>query len=97
MKNEIKLYRFKWKSHQPNPLEGLLIATPQQVEQQIGKFVYFGEILDSTQRFYGWLEAEDFEVLPVPLQAVIELRESLGNRISGVYPFDYIVEEEEEE
>ena len=96
MRNEIKLYRFKWESHQHNPLEGLLIATPQQIEQQVGKFVYFGEILGSTQRFYGWLEAEDFEVLPVPLNTVIELRESLGNRISGVYPFDYIVEEEEE-
>ena len=96
MRNEIKLYRFKWESHQPNSLEGLLIATPQQIEQQVGKFVYFGEILGSTQRFYGWLEADDFEVLPVPLNCVIELRETLGERVSGVYPFDYIVEEEEE-
>ena len=97
MKNEIKLYRFKWKSYQLNPLEGLLIATPPQVEQQIGKFVYFGDVFGTTQRYYGWLEAEDFEVLPVPLNCVIELRESLGERVGGVYPFDYIVEEEEEE
>ena len=96
MKNEIKLYRFKWRSHQPNPLEGLFISTPQQVEQQIGKFVYFGDAFGTTQRFYGWLEADDFEVLPVPLNCVIELKESLGERVSGVYPFDYIVEEEEE-
>lgn len=96
MKNEIKLYRFKWKSHRPNPLEGLLIATPEQIEQQVGKYVYFGDVFGTTQRFYGWLEADDFEVLPVPLNCIIELRESLGERVSGVYPFDYIVEEEEE-
>lgn len=96
MKNEIKLYRFKWKSHQPNPLEGLFISTPERVEKQIGSFVYFGDVFGTTQRFYGWLEVDDFEVLPVPLNTVIELRGSLGERVSGVYPFDYIVEEEEE-
>lgn len=96
MKNEIKLYRFKWKSHQPNPLEGLFISTPERVEQQVGKFVYFGDVFCTTQRFYGWLEADDFEVLPVPLNCVIELKETLGERVSGIYPFDYIVEEEEE-
>lgn len=79
MDKEIKLYRFTGDAGR----ESLLLATPHQVKQAIGQYVMIGEK-------GGWLEASDFEQVPLPLNAVIALRQAFGSTITGFNPIEFL-------
>lgn len=95
MKKEYKLYRFYWDCGALGDVEGVFVATPEQIEQALGKYLYLGEVEGEDCQIGGYLEASDLEQLNVSLGCVIELRNVLGSTISGINPLHYVIEEED--
>lgn len=90
MKN---LYRFFWDCGRQGDVDGLFIATPEQVAAATGKSVYFGEILGKHSEIFGELDADDVEIISSDSEKVAWLEELLGNSVSGYNPLDYLSEE----
>lgn len=85
-----RLYRFSWDCGRSGDVEGVFIATDEEVSSSIGKEVYFGEILGKHSEVYGILEEGDLDTLSVSDNTVKELRETIGRTISGYNPLEYI-------
>ncbi|MCC0764744.1 hypothetical protein IR151_17255 [Clostridioides sp. ES-S-0006-03] len=85
-----KLYRFNWDCGIGGDVEGMFIATEDEVGSAMDKDVYFGEILGKHSEVYGVLEEHDLEVLDVSDTTVQELKKVLGRSISGYNPLEYI-------
>ena len=50
------LWKFHWDCGRAGDVEGLFIATEEEVENLIGSEVYFGEILGKHSEVYGTVE-----------------------------------------
>lgn len=87
------LYRFFWDCGRQGDVDGLFIATDEQVAAGLGKHVYFGEILGKHSEIYGELEEGDVEIVSSDSEKVAWLEELLGSSVSGHNPLDYIREE----
>lgn len=85
-----KLYRFSWDCGRSGNVEGIFIATEDEVDSAIYKDVYFGEILGKYSEIYGVLEEHDLEVLDVSDITIQELKKVSGRNISGYNPLEYI-------
>lgn len=82
-----KLWKFKWYSNYAF-IGGLFKATDEQVENIIGKEVYFGEIEGKHSNVYGTIEKQEIELVsdnPIVVESVPEF---------GYNPFAYIESEE---
>lgn len=91
MKN---LYSFYWDCGRMGDLSGLFVATQEEVDNLIGKEVYFGEVLGKHSEIYGTIN-EDHVVLVSDEQDKVEwlVRVSGGNEsITGFNPLDYVEE-----
>jgi hypothetical protein len=78
-------------------LDGLFIATQKEVDEVIGKEVYFGEVLGKHSEIYGTLEAKDLEVIDIDETAINKLVAALGAKtLSGYNPIDYYENVDEE-
>lgn len=84
------LYEFYWNHGRSGSLDGLFVATEEEVEKAIGQRVYFGEVLGKHSEVYGVLEREDIEKLSISSEAVGEVSKRLGVNWSGFNPLDYI-------
>jgi len=92
------LYQFFWDCGRSGDLDGLFIATKEQVESVMGSDVYFGEVLGKHSEIYGTLDAGDITLISDDQDKVLWLRGLMkGNNISGFNPLDYIEESAEEE
>lgn len=85
------LYKFFWDCGRNGNLEGVFVATAEEVEDLIGKDVYFGEVLGKHSEIYGTIERGDLDLLTED-QDFIEKAQSYGIDYSGYNPFDYISE-----
>lgn len=85
-----KLYKFYWDCERQGEVEGIFIADETELENAIGKSVYFGEILGKHSEVYGVLEKEDIEEMKVSKNTLEELEKILGNSISGYNPLNYV-------
>lgn len=85
-----KLYKFYWDCEREGEVEGIFIADETELENAIGKNVYFGEILGKHSEVYGVLEKEDIEEMKVSKNTLEELEKILGNSISGYNPLSYV-------
>ena len=85
-----KLYKFYWDCERQGEVEGIFIADETELENAIGKSVYFGEILGKHSEVYGVLEKEDIEEMKVSKNTLEELEKILGNSISGYNPLSYV-------
>ena len=90
MKHELKLYQFAWDCGRDGLIEGLFISTPAEIKQLIGAYVDFGCLLGKHTHICGLIEAEDLKEVSVSLATIIELKEALGNTISGINPFEFL-------
>ena len=79
MDKEIKLYRFHFKGLSDN----LFITTPYNIKQAIGQYFIHQDV-------GGWLEASDFEIVEIPLDAVIALQKAFGSTITGLNPIAFL-------
>jgi hypothetical protein len=70
-------------------LEGLFIASEEDVNTLIGKQLYFGEVLGKHSEVYGSLDKDDVDKVPVDPDVVAVLKGHLGRTLSGFNPLEY--------
>lgn len=85
-----KLYRFNWDCGRQGEVEGMFIAEEKEVQNIIGKEVYFGEILGKHSEVYGTIEKDEIQEIQVSETTIKEMEEVIGRNISGYNPLDYI-------
>ncbi len=91
------LYRFHWDCGRQGDVEGLFIAYPSEIDDAIGKDIYFGEILGKHSEIHGTLDAEDVTRVSDDAERVTWLFELMGDRLSGYCPLDYLPEDDDAE
>lgn len=89
-KNVEYLYQFNWYFRRGGHVEGLIVATEDEIDSLEGQYVYFGEIMGKHSEVYGNLKENDFTKLNVSTDAVAEVSKYLGSCWSGYDPRDYI-------
>lgn len=83
------LYRFFWDCSW-GEVEGVFIASHDELETVIGKEVYFGEILGKHSEVYGTVERDDVELISDDQDFIYKLEEVFkGKTVSGYNPIDY--------
>lgn len=86
-----KVYSFCWDCGRVGTVEGVFVADDKEVERNIGKEVYFGEILGKHSEIYGILGAEDLSIKTGDQDFIDKLVEIFGGEtISGYNPLEYI-------
>ncbi len=84
------LWKFGWDCGRIGEVEGLFVTTQEEIEQNIGKRVYFGEILGKHSDIQGTLDMEDLEKMDLDSETVERVTKLLGETWSGYNPLDYI-------
>jgi hypothetical protein len=92
-----RLWRFYWDCGRQGDVESVFVATDEEVEEAIGKRIYFGEILGKHSEVHGTLERSDLTRLDVSNEAIEEVTKILGETWSGYNPLRYVRDEEDEE
>lgn len=77
-------------------VEGLFVATEEEVKSAIGKEVYFGEILGKHSEVVGELEESEFNKVDIDSESVEKVALKLGRTWSGYNPLEYLAEMDEE-
>mgnify|MGYP001247256071 CR=1 FL=1 len=91
-----KLYRFSW-SFRGGDIESLFVATDKELEEALGKDVYFGEVLGKHSEIFGTLEKEDLTFLSEDQSKISWLVETVGSKsICGLSPLEHLSDVEEE-
>ena len=90
------LWRFNWDCGRQGELEGLFVATEQEVKELTGKEVYFGEVLGKHSEIYGEIEEGDFEKIDLDAETVAKVEKILSDTWSGFNPLEYLQKDEGE-
>jgi hypothetical protein len=91
-----KLYRFHWNVRRMGEVEGVFIADEDTIQANLGKDVYFGEILGKHSEICGYLGAEDLTVLSDDQEFIDRIEQVFGGTsLSGYCPLDYLSENDE--
>ncbi|ATO50997.1 hypothetical protein P4V86_15460 [Brevibacillus laterosporus] len=88
------LWRFYWDWGRSGELEGLFVATENEIQGLAGKSAYFGEVLGKHSEVYGTLEQGDFAKINLDSETVEKVVEVLGVSWSGFDPRHYLGEED---
>ena len=88
------LWKFYWDCGRMGEVEGLFIATENEIQNAIGKNIYFGEILGKHSEVYGTLDENDLEKINLDSVSIERIAELLGDNWSGYNPLEYIDDEE---
>lgn len=88
--SEKYLWKFYWDCRRSGSVEGLFIATEEEVNESIGKEVYFGEILGKHSEVYGTIEEGEITKLDLDAETVEKVVKILGSTWSGYNPLHYI-------
>lgn len=91
------LYSFYVDCGRQGSLDGLFIATQEQVDKAIGCEMYFGEVLGKHSDVQGTLESHEIKLVSSDQDKVEWLLELLGENVSGFNPLDYIQDSDEDE
>lgn len=87
-----RLWKFYWDCGRMGEVEGLFVASEEQVNSALGKHVYFGEILGKHSDVHGTLEEKDLTVIEVPESAIEAIVAVTGENISGYNPLEFLEE-----
>ncbi len=87
-----KLWKFRWDCRGMGEVEGLFVADDQQIEDAVGKRVYFGEILGKHSDVYGTLDYLDLTVLSIDQDFIGKCESIEGLLPQGYNPLDYLEE-----
>jgi hypothetical protein len=91
------LYSFYVDCGRMGSLDGLFIATQDEVDKAIGKYMYFGEVLGKHSEVEGNLEAHEIKLVSDDQEKVDWLLDLLGVSVSGFNPLAYIQDSDEDE
>ena len=81
-----KLFSFYWDCGRSGFLDGLFVATQEEVDKVVGKEVYFGEVLGKHSEVYGTLQADDVKLIDIDEDAIEKIVAVTGESISGYNP-----------
>lgn len=84
------LWRFDWDCGRSGNLDGLIVATEEEIRGLIGKHAYFGEVLGKHSEVHGDIEEGDFTKVDIDSDAVTKVSAVLGRSWSGFDPREYI-------
>lgn len=84
------LWSFYWDCGRSGSVDGLFVATEEQVKKAIGERVSFGEILGKHSDVCGTLDECDVNKVDLKPETVEEVSVILGDTWSGYNPLDYI-------
>lgn len=91
------LVKFNWEVGRMGRIESLFVTTQKQLDEIIGKEIYFGEVLGKHSEVYGTLNKEDLSIITDDQEFINKLIAILGKQtISGHNPFHYLREDENE-
>lgn len=91
------LWKFMWDCGRQGCVEGLFVATEDQIQNLIGKSVYFGEILGKHSEIYGTIEDGECEKVDLDSDIVEKVTVILGETWSGYNPLEYLSDDDEED
>lgn len=91
------LWKFEWDCDRQGIVEGLFVATEDEIKKNLGKYVSFGEILGKHSDVCGTLGEEDLKKIEVDPKVIEQLIPHLGYSWSGYNPLDYMEYEGEDE
>jgi hypothetical protein len=83
------LWKFYWSCGRMGDLDGLFVATENEVKQAIGREAYFGEVLGKHSEIYGTLEEKDITKVELDSETVEKVKNILGDTWSGFNPIKY--------
>lgn len=89
------IYKFDADFGRMGDLSAVFVATAQDIENIIGKEVYFGEVLGKHSEVYMTVENDNFSLVTND-EKFIELFEEYGLE-NGHNPFDYYESEDEDD
>lgn len=91
MKN---LYSFYWDCGRMGDLQGMFVASPEQIAAIIGRQAYFGEVLGKHSEIYGRVNEQDITLVSDDQEKVAWLLEVTGGfeTISGFNPLEFVEE-----
>ena len=92
---KVFLWRFFWDCGRSGEIEGLFVATEEEVDNIVGKFVNFGEVLGKHSDIYGTIECGEILQIDAPVEFINMGREIFGKTWSGYNPFNFLEEEDE--
>jgi len=84
------LWRFHVDCGRQGDLEGLFVATEQEIKDTIGKYAYFGEVLGKHSEIYGDIEEKEITKVDLDSETVAKVSKILGDTWSGFNPMHYI-------
>lgn len=84
------LWKFYWNCGRSGEVEGLFVATEDEINNAIGKQVIFGEILGKHSEIFGDFGKEDIEKLDLDFETVEKVSKILGKTWSGYNPLNYV-------
>lgn len=85
------IYSFYWDCGRLGNVSGMFVADVAEVDQSIGKRVYFGEILGKHSEIYGTLEQSDVELKTTDQDFIFKFEEIFGeNYCEGYNPLEYL-------
>jgi len=87
------LWRFNWDCGRQGELEGLFVATEQEVKSLIGQEVYFGEVLGKHSEIFGTIEENEVKKVDLDSETVEKVTKVLGDIWSGYNPLEYLPDE----
>jgi len=88
------VYRFFWDYGRQGEVEGVFIATSDEIEEITGKEVYLGEILGKHSEVVNTVDADDIKLLSDD-PAVVEVVEK-HKLSSGLNPLGYYYDQKDE-
>jgi hypothetical protein len=92
-----KLFKFQWDAGRMGRLEGLFIATKSQVDEIIGKHIYFGEVLGKHSEIQGVVERYNVQMISDEHDFCEYLEQLFGSMtLCGINPLSYYEPEEDQ-
>jgi len=86
--------KYLWKLYcycgRQGSLEGLFVATEEEIKNTIGKYAYFGEVLGKHSEVYGDIEENEITKIDLDSETVEKVSKILGDTWSGFNPMNYI-------
>jgi hypothetical protein len=91
------LWKFYWDCGRSGEVEGLFVATEDEVNAVIGQGVYFGEILGKHSEVRGTIDEGEITKVNLDTETVEKVSKILGSTWSGYNPLEYLEESDDEE
>ena len=90
----MNLYSFFVDCGRSGDLEGLFLATEEELQSIIGTKIWFGEVLGKHSEVQLVMKESYFSIVSDDADKIEWLESVLGNTISGFNPFDFINEDD---